>query len=49
MSKYPTHYSNPIGDRYGFRFWRDPGVFVGANAKDVVEGIFAAVCWGAFA
>jgi amino acid transporter len=38
-----------MGDKYGFRFWKDPGVFVGTNFREVVNGIFDAVLWGTFA
>jgi hypothetical protein len=41
--------SNPLKDRYGFRFWRDPGVFAGTNFKEVITGIFDSVCWATFA
>ena len=40
---------NPLGDRYGFRFWKTPGPFNGQSGKDVVRGIFDAILWGTFA
>jgi amino acid transporter len=40
---------NPLKDRYGFRFWRDPGVFAGTNFREVITGIFDSVCWATFA
>ena len=42
-------FSNPLKDRYGFRFWRDPGVFAGTNFREVITGIFDSVCWATFA
>ena len=43
-------HSNPLHDRYGFRYWKTPGPFAGVSgAKNVVRGIFDSVCWAAFA
>jgi amino acid transporter len=39
---------NPIGDRYGFRFWKDPGPFVGSGLH-VIRGLFSAILWSAYA
>ena len=38
---------NPLHDTYGFRYWKVP--FQGKTPKEVVTGIFDAICWGAFA
>lgn len=43
------NFRNPLHDRYGFRFWKDPGVFNGQTGLDVVRGIFSAITWGTFA
>ena len=40
---------NPLHDVYGFRFWRDPGVFASADAVGRVRGVWSGVMWGAFA
>lgn len=41
---------NPLHDVYGFRFWKDPGVFgTNVGAREQVRGIFDAICWGTFA
>ncbi|WWD16932.1 hypothetical protein CI109_101364 [Kwoniella shandongensis] len=39
---------NPLHDRYGFRFWRDPGLFAGETAKDRAYGVWHALQWGAY-
>lgn len=41
---------NPIHDKYGFRFWKNPGVFAGiTNGKKIVQGIWDSLCWSTFA
>lgn len=41
---------NPLNDKYGFRFWRNPGVFAGnTEAKKIVQGIWDSLCWSTFA
>lgn len=40
---------NPLGDRYGFRYWRDPGLFAKSDVVGRLKGIWASVMWGAFA
>ncbi|GMK57961.1 hypothetical protein CspeluHIS016_0407950 [Cutaneotrichosporon spelunceum] len=41
---------NPLRDKYGFRFWKNPGVFAGnTEAKQIVQGIWDGVCWSTFA
>ncbi|BEJ12959.1 hypothetical protein CspHIS471_0301330 [Cutaneotrichosporon sp. HIS471] len=41
---------NPLRDRYGFRFWKNPGVFAGnTEAKHIVQGIWDSICWSTFA
>ena len=40
---------NPLGDRYGFRFWRDPGLFASATTLGRVKGVWRALLWGTFA
>ena len=38
---------NPLHDTYGFRYWTPP--FTSTSPKEIVRGIFDAICWGAFA
>lgn len=40
---------NPLHDRYGFRFWRDPGAFASDDAVDRLKGVWRSVTWGTFA
>ncbi|OCF44858.1 amino acid transporter [Kwoniella heveanensis CBS 569] len=40
---------NPQGDKFGFRYWKDPGPFAGETAALRMKGIFDAVLWAAFA
>lgn len=40
---------NPIGDRFGFRYWNVPGAFAAADAVGRRKGIWGAVTWGTFA
>lgn len=40
---------NPLGDKYGWRYWKSPGPFVGATSALRMKGIFDAVMWGVFA
>ncbi|KAK8864742.1 hypothetical protein IAR55_001998 [Kwoniella newhampshirensis] len=39
---------NPLHDRYGFRFWRDPGPFASSTATGRAYGIWHALQWGAY-
>ncbi|WVQ99156.1 hypothetical protein IAU59_006288 [Kwoniella sp. CBS 9459] len=41
---------NPIHDKFGFRYWKDPGPFAGeVNFRKVITGIFDALTWAVFA
>ncbi|KAK8858943.1 hypothetical protein IAR55_003174 [Kwoniella newhampshirensis] len=41
---------NPLHDKYGFRFWKNPGPFAGeVNFRKVITGIFDSVSWATFA
>ncbi|RSH91633.1 hypothetical protein EHS25_009002 [Saitozyma podzolica] len=40
---------NPLHDKYGFRFWKNPGPFVGSSFKARLTGIFDSVVWSTFA
>ncbi|WWD17565.1 hypothetical protein CI109_102006 [Kwoniella shandongensis] len=41
---------NPLHDKYGFRFWKNPGPFAGVtDARKVVTGIFDSISWATFA
>jgi len=40
---------NPIGDKYGFRFWKTPGPFVGETPALRMKGVFDALVWACFA
>lgn len=40
---------NPRGDAYGFRYWNNPGAFVGATPKMRFEGFLAALWNASFA
>ena len=40
---------NPIGDKYGFRFWKNPGPFGVTTGLATVRGIFDTVVWACFA
>lgn len=40
---------NPQGDAYGFRYWNNPGAFVGATPKARFEGFLAALWNASFA
>ena len=39
---------NPLGDKYGFRFWKNPGPFGGTSGLATVRGIFDSVVWACF-
>ena len=41
--------ANPMHDRFGFRFWKNPGLFGGLTAAAKAKGIWAAVTWATFA
>lgn len=40
---------NPQGDRYGFRYWKTPGPFVGETPALRMKGVFDALIWCCFA
>ncbi|WVQ67945.1 uncharacterized protein L199_006150 [Kwoniella botswanensis] len=41
---------NPLGDKYGFRYWKTPGPFAGeVNFRKVLTGIFDSLSWATFA
>jgi amino acid transporter len=40
---------NPMKDRYGFRFWKTPGPFVGKTPALRMKGVFDALIWCCFA
>ena len=40
---------NPLHDAYGFRFWRDPGVFAAPDAVGRLQGVWAGLTWSCFA
>ncbi|WVR07309.1 hypothetical protein IAU60_004350 [Kwoniella sp. DSM 27419] len=41
---------NPLGDKFGFRYWKTPGPFGGeTNFRKVLTGIFDSVSWATFA
>ncbi|PWN48812.1 amino acid permease [Violaceomyces palustris] len=40
---------NPIGDKFGFRYWKDPGPFASSTATGRAESIWSAICWSTFA
>jgi amino acid transporter len=39
---------NPLGDRFGFRFWRNPGPLVGETPALRMKGVFDAIVWACF-
>ncbi|ODN72876.1 hypothetical protein, variant 1 [Cryptococcus amylolentus CBS 6039] len=39
---------NPLHDRYGFRFWKDPGPFAASTPTGRAYDIWHAVQWGAY-
>ncbi|KAL1407891.1 general amino acid permease agp2 [Vanrija albida] len=41
--------ANPIHDRYGFRYWKDPGPFASSTASGRAYDVWKALQWGAFA
>ena len=40
---------NPIGDKFGFRYWKNPGPLVGATPALRMKGVFDALVWAVFA
>lgn len=40
---------NPLGDKYGFRFWKTPGPFGTSSGLATLRGIFDTVVWSSFA
>jgi amino acid transporter len=40
---------NPQGDRFGFRYWKNPGVFAKKDAAGILRGIWRSVTWATFA
>ncbi|WVW79256.1 hypothetical protein I302_101223 [Kwoniella bestiolae CBS 10118] len=39
---------NPKHDKYGFRFWKDPGPFAADSGVDRAQAIWKAIQWGAY-
>lgn len=40
---------NPLHDRYGFRYWKTPGLFAAADVAGRLKGIWRSVTWATFA
>jgi amino acid transporter len=49
MSNMADMSRNPAGDKYGFRFWKNPGPFAGFSGLKVVRGVFDTLIWACFA
>ncbi|WWC64096.1 uncharacterized protein I303_106703 [Kwoniella dejecticola CBS 10117] len=39
---------NPKHDKYGFRFWKDPGPFAGVTGVDAAQNVWRAIQWAAY-